>query len=160
MSAVGSEPAKAFYGLQPRMWTLDRFFKVYVRESELWGALLGKQIYDEASGTQLVAAATVLAPLARLWVNRLIRRRHDREARYDQLDLWPVEFLDRDKDNFILNKRDIVSADADRKRRLWTGGIPVSGTLRLATSDMRTKELILVGDQDVDLILSWVSPTM
>lgn len=149
---------KAFYALQPKWFSGDHFYKVYIRQHDLCFALLSRQVYDEDSAErQLVRPARIIAPLMRIWAKRLIRRREENESLYDEMDLSADEFLARNRRNYRISKADIAKAEIDTKRRLWTAGTEISGTLWLTMRDMRRKQFILVGQQDTTDILRSIS---
>ena len=110
---------------------------------------LVSQVFDEDSASMFVIATSILAPLTRRWADRLVKRRLEREAKYDLMDPASQDFLREDRHNFRILKRDIFKVEVDKKSRtLWTGGLSVSGILHLTTTDMRTRRFILVAGQD------------
>ncbi len=147
-----------FYALQPRWLGSDRYFKIYVTEQELRGGLIGGQFYDEDAAYRMVQSAQIFAPLVQRWADRSLRQLRQRELEYDQMDLASAEFLQRDRRNFRLAKADIVEVRADRKKRVWTGHSDIAGTLRLRLRDGSKREWIIVGEQNLEGIVSQLGP--
>ena len=138
-----------FYALQPCWWTLDRFYKIYVTDDALYGAVLTGQVFDEDSASMFIVATSILAPLTKPWADRLVKRRREREEKYDRMDPTSQDFLKEDKHNFSILKNDLFKVEVNKKSKtLWTGGLSVSGILQLTTHDMRTRRFILVASQD------------
>ncbi|MSU78889.1 MAG: hypothetical protein EXS16_12440 [Gemmataceae bacterium] len=138
-----------FYGLQPRWFGWDRLFKVYLLRDGIAGAYLAAQIYDEASGmVQLVKPAGIAGPLMKLWVHRLVRKRAERENRYNSLDPGSAEFLAADSKNFLLHSDDVEQVVINPNSSLWTGRAN-SGSVRFILRSGRQTRVILVNEQDV-----------
>ena len=143
----------AFFALQPRWLGRDRFYKIYVTDQDLRGALIGRQVYDgDSARRQVIAPAQIFAPLMKVWADRILRRVHVREADYDSMVLSSDIFLRRDRLNFLIGRREISDVKSDRKKRLWTGYSKIAGTLRLQLRDHSEREWIITGDQDIDAI--------
>ncbi|HVS97111.1 MAG TPA: hypothetical protein VHE54_11535 [Puia sp.] len=93
-------------------------------------------------------------------------RMHDPEAyvdrtmdRYDLLLSDHDAFLSADKDNFIIQKSEIKRVYHDPKKKWGMGYYPHAGKIEIQAAKTRmnrhgNRELILVGDQDPDRILS------
>ncbi len=143
-----------FYGLKPCWLSSDKFYKIYVDEKNIYGAILAKQVYDEDSAmAQLIAPSQIFAPLARMWAKRLIEKRFEKEDMYDQLDKGSPDFLWENKHNFHLPKREIIECRVHSKEKTtWTGFTPISGTLYFQTMDMKKWKFILVGEQGLSQI--------
>ena len=143
----------AFFALEPRWLGRDRFYKIYVTDQDIRGALIGRQVYDEESAhRQMIAPAQIFAPLMKLWADRIVRAVRLRETEYDSMVPFSDIFLRQDRLNFQIAKADILHAEVDRKKRLWTGRSKNAGTLRLRMGDHSEREWIIVGGQDIDSI--------
>jgi hypothetical protein len=139
-----------FYGLQPRWFTWDRLYKVYLLKECIVGAYLAGQVYDELSGEiQLVRPAFILAPLMSMWVRRIVRKRAAREEHYDSLAPDSEEFLAADSRNFRIQADEVERATVSRARALWTWGASNSGSIRIMLRSGEQRRFILVNDQDV-----------
>jgi hypothetical protein len=146
-----------FYGLQPRWLSWDRLFKLHVVVDTVAGAYVGGQIYDDASGmTQLVGPAQAAGPLMALWVRRIVRRRSEREARYESLIPGSAEFLAVDRRNFALRGADIERVIISSKRSLWTVGAHNSGSIRFVLWSGTQWRFLLVNHQDV----AWINQVL
>jgi hypothetical protein len=100
---------KAFFGLEPRWFGLDRFYKVYITDRDLRGALIGRQVFDlDSAQRQMIAPALIFAPLMKLWADQIIQRVRERERGYDGTVPSSDRFLREDRLNFLLGKGDIV----------------------------------------------------
>ena len=94
-----------FYGLQPRMFTPDRFYKMYALRDSVCGAFLARQIYDETSAqTQLIVPSSLFAPLAAIWAKRILRKLHEREARYVDIEPGSSAFYREDARNIVVDR--------------------------------------------------------
>ncbi len=148
--------AQFFYALEPHWVFRDKFFKIYVRDPDLCGVLLGRQVYDEDSALrQMVAPAQVFAPLMQSWANRILKKVRAREIDYDALDLSRDDFLLRDKSNFRLYRHDIISVSANTRKRFWTGRSEISGTIKLQLRT-GTRQFIVTRGQDLAGIVKWL----
>jgi hypothetical protein len=143
---------KAFFALEPRWLGRDRFYKIYLTDHDLRGALIGRQVYDKRSAhCQLIAPAQIFAPLMMLWADRILKKVHQREQSYDGMVLSSHDFTKENRLNFLIYRHDILGVCIDRKKRMWTS-YSNAGTLRLETRDHSEREWIIVGDQDIDAI--------
>jgi hypothetical protein len=143
----------AFFALQPSWLRRDRFYKIYVTEQNLRGALIGRQVYDEDSARrQLIAPAQIFAPLMKLWADRILRTVRQRESDYDSTVLSSDIFLRNDPLNFLITRREISEVRFDAKKRAWTGYSKIAGTLRLRLHDNSKRVWIITGEQDIDAI--------
>lgn len=147
--------AQFFYALEPHGVSRDKFFKIYIRDADLCGVLLGRQVYDEDSVLrQLIAPAQIFGPLMQIWAKRILKKVRAREVFYDGLELSGDDFLAHDKANFRLYRQDILSLFADTKKRLWTGRSEISGTLKLKLRSGETREFIVTRGQDLGAIVT------
>jgi hypothetical protein len=138
-----------FYGLQPRWCSWDRLYKLHLAPDGVAGAYLSGQVYDDASGGQLVAPAQALGPLMAMWVRRILRKRAEREDRYESLITGSPEFLAADERNFLLKYADVERVMLSAKRARWTAGLPNSGSIRFHLWTGQQRRFILIGAQDV-----------
>jgi hypothetical protein len=148
MTDGGEQPARFFYGLQPRWLSWDRLYRVYVSDKMLSGAYIAGQLYDEQSAAlQLQQLGLFLRPLVR----RRFAQRQEREAMYDAVDPFGPLLLSHDKRNFQIARSDVVRTRFQRNRSLWA---PFNvGAVELELLDGTTLRFILVGDQQPDDIL-------
>lgn len=136
-----------FYGLDPRWFTWDRLYRIYVTSDRLCGAYVAGQIYDERSASiQLQSSYLFL----RGRVQRSLQRRKDREERYDTMDPTDGAFLAEDSRNFHIYRNHVIKITVNRKRSLWTAYNV--GTVNIELGDGRIQRFILVGDHDADAI--------
>jgi hypothetical protein len=127
-------------------------YKVYVTDSLIFGAKVNGYITVQPNfgiGTSIPQ-----------------EKMHDPEAyvnkkmdRYGSLLSDHSAFLNVDKDNFIIHKSDIKRLSHNPKKKWGMGYYPHAGRIEIETSKTAenrkgSRELILVGDQDPDLVLS------
>ena len=127
-------------------------YKVYVSDSLIFGAKVNGYITVQPN----------------YGIGRSIpkERMHDPESYVDQtMDKYDAllsdhsAFLKGDKDNFIIQKSDIKRVYHNPKQKGGMGYYPHAGRIEIETiktpeNRRGDRELILVGDQDPDLILS------
>ena len=150
------EQIKSFYALVPSLFGADKFYKIYVTQSGLYGALLAKQIYDEDSANnQLIRPAQIFGPLMRMWANRILRKRQEREKYYDGITPGTPDFTGAGRDNFIIQKNEIADVQLDEKEKnIWTTGSLISGILHIRLINHKEMKFILVGKQETEPILA------
>ncbi len=154
MSRVENNSNGIFYGVCPRMTKTDVFYKIIVSDRAIYGVKIAGQIFDRES-----AEVQLLWPLGLIllpWINRLIKRREERERLYDTMDFGSREFLSLDKENFVFEPDQISKVTVNKKKRLWTARYPANGTIKFYTENKVAKELILAKDQDVILIANLI----
>lgn len=92
------------YVLQPRWFSADRFYKVYLTPEALCGAWVAGQIHDEESGrVQLWPTGPLM------WLTIRSVERRALEAMYDSLADEPTSIIERDSRNFVLRLTEIRS---------------------------------------------------
>jgi hypothetical protein len=138
-----NEP-ESFYGLQPRWFGMDRFYKVYVTPSLMSGARVAGQAYD--------AQVVEVMSRAGYGPGGAMHKRAEREIMYSSINPTSDAFLTLDKHNFQLHASEVVSAAFSARKSWWTGGLPNRGVLTISKSDGSALRLILVGVQDVSRI--------
>ena len=150
------EEIKTFYALVPSWAGADRFYKIYVTKGEVYGVLLAKQIYDEESATdQLIRPAQIFGFLARMWADRILRKRQEREKNYDAITPGTPEFMNASKHNFRISKNEIIDVQIEEKQKtFWTLDCHISGIMRIRLIDSKEMKFILVGKQDIEAILA------
>ena len=141
-----------FYGLAPRWFTGDCLYRIYITPERLCGGYVAGQIFDRQSAAiQLQMCYLFLKSL----VDRLLKKRKEREHAYDGMEPTDEEFLEYDRRNFHIDRRQVVSIRVNRKRSYWT---PYNvGTVNFRLTDGSLRRLILVGDQDPDQIAKELS---
>ena len=139
-----------FYGLEPRWFSPDRLYRVYVSDQMIAGAYIAGQLYEERSASvQLQQAAWLLRSL---FMRRCLLRREGREAFYDSFDPLAPQLLQQDHRNFQLQRSDVVRTRLRRNRSLWT---PFNvGRVELELLDGSIRRFILVGDQQAEDVLA------
>ncbi len=142
-----------FYGLQPRWTHWDRLFKLYMLADSIAAAYVSGQVYDEESGkTQLVRPGQIAGPLAALWVRRIVRKRAERESRYESLLPGSREFFAADRRNFSIKGADIERILLSSRRAFWTLGAANSGSIQFDFWSGKKMRLILVDEQNIDCL--------
>ena len=136
-----------FYGLQPRWIGPDRLFKLFVLGDSICAGRVAGPFWDERYAELMLMPAGVLGNMALPWVVRhLVRRREEREARYDSLVPGSMEFLDADRTNFVIHRAEVLSIAVRSKRSLWTGDVPNAGRVDIALIDGSRTRLILLDE--------------
>lgn len=72
--------------------------------------------------------------------------------RYSNVSSDPTSFLNLDDANFYYSMRDIASISTDMSRKWGMGNVRYSGRIVLHLAKSKTRELILLGAQDVQRI--------
>jgi hypothetical protein len=140
-----------FYGLRPRWWSWDRFYRIYVGDRTIAGAYVAGQFYDHVSAAVQLQQ---LRGLAQPFVRKLMTRRRDREVRYDCIDPFGPSLLDQDPRNFQWQRSDVVRTRFRRNRSRWT---PFNvGSVEFDLRDGTSRRFILAGDQPPDRILDLI----
>ena len=139
----------SFYGREPRWFTADRIYKVYIGDDSLRAArMAGGMSDDQAINIMATASFGLLGLLlAKPLIKRQKRRRKEREAFYDALEPDSPDFLPADKRNFVIHRSEVLRVNVIRKRSRWTGPEVNSGMVRIETFG-GTRKLILMGHQD------------
>lgn len=141
-----------FYGLQPRWFSFDRLYKLYLTPSVLCGAWIAGQVYDEDSGSrQLVLPAGAFGALFIPMIKRKVQQRREREQQYDGIDPLGPEFLELDRRNFRMGAEEIQRvAISDQRSLMWA---PNScGAVEFHGWDGKKRKFILVGQQPIEPI--------
>ncbi len=127
-------------------------YKVYITDSLIFGAKVNGYITTQPNfgvGTSIPK-----------------ERMHDPEAyvdkamdKYDNLLSDQTLFLNANKDNFIIHRSDITHLSHNPKKKWGMGYYPHAGRIEIKTiktpeNRKGDRELILVGDQNPDVILS------
>ncbi|HMP02274.1 MAG TPA: hypothetical protein PKD86_18730 [Gemmatales bacterium] len=142
-----------FYGIEPRWWTADRFYKVFVLPQAICAARVAGQFGDESSArAQLVLSGGLLGLLFAPLVRRFAAQRAEREAFYDTLTPGSPDFLQADDLNFVLERTDVRKVVVDANRTWWTGAAANSGRIDFVLLDGSRRRLILAGEQDTAAI--------
>ena len=68
---------------------------------------------------------------------------------YQGIEPRDPRFIDLDKRNFRLSSAELIEVRASRRRALWTGPLPNSGSITLIPRSGRRRRLILLGRQDL-----------
>jgi len=126
-----------FYGLQPKWFERDRFYKVYATRDALYGAWLAGEICTWRTAWFYLL---ILAPLA-YWPLGLRGRR---EACYDSLISEPEQFLARDRRNFTVPASFIRNAQPTDRAKSWRWKVGGGSTLTMEMHDGMTFDLIVM----------------
>jgi len=128
-------------------------YKVYVNDSLILGAKVNGYITTEGSFGigKSIPKEVMHSPEA--YVDSAM------DVKYKNLLLDNNSFLHADKDNFIIRKIDITKVYLNPKKKFGMGYYPQSGRIEIETGKTTgnrkgNRELILVGDQDPNVVLS------
>lgn len=88
-----------FYGVEGKVLTRNRFYKVYLTKNELHLAWIAGQVFNEAAADTLAASGQFFAPLLMCYFRRLLRKRDSREDHYDSMDVTSDALLAADARN-------------------------------------------------------------
>lgn len=146
-----------FYAIEPKTFSPDRFYKVFVTDIGFYGAYLAGQIHSRAVARLVVSSAHVLGLFLWPYLEYVLKKREEREARYDSMDVEGPEFLAMDRRNFHIPVMEIRQAVLHTKPRYWGGRIPNSGRLELTFWNKPPRHFILNGDQDADSIRDMIA---
>jgi hypothetical protein len=127
-------------------------YKVYVSDSLIFGAKVNGYIAVQPNYGRGKSVPKEKMQDPESFVDKTMDK-------YDTLLSDHSTFLNEDKDNFIIQKSDIRRVYNNPKKKWGMGYYPQSGRIEIETiktSENRKgdRELILVGDQSPDLILS------
>jgi hypothetical protein len=142
-----------FTATEPRTWTPNRVYRIYLAPGELVGIWAGKGndvAMAMAAGGGLIGGLLAVATNP---ANKNARRR-------DELDSKPLTELRHDhKHNFALLIDDIDEAEivpASFWFRINQATIPATALLRLRTKDGTRRTLALTSDNDVRVTLDYL----
>lgn len=139
----------------------NRILKVWITDSLVFAAkvkgLTSETTFSPLDNTQLV-------------VSKDIRNNSDsyvdeeKSFKYNHIDfssITPKEFLEIDNKNFVIRKRDILEFYHSSKKKWGMGGYPHNGRIFIISTpnefnSKKTREFILIGDQDEKPILEWI----
>jgi hypothetical protein len=130
-------PPDAFIANEAHWFTLDVVYLVFVRNGAVAGARVGGQLAGNAQSTDPSFYAK--PKLLLRWVAS---------------DPLADEFLESDRKNFLYSTAELREAVVSRRRALWTGAIPNSGSVILTPRTGRRRRLILLGDQNLQAVHS------
>ena len=133
-------PADTFIANEAHWFTLDVVYLVFVRNGVVAGARIGGQILAGAVGSYSTEPSAYAKPELLL--------------RWAAADPTAPGFLEADRKNFLYGSAELREARVSRRRALWTGPIPNSGSVTLVPRAERRRRLILVGEQDLTAIHS------
>jgi hypothetical protein len=150
---IATKNKESFYGLQPRWLGGDRLYHIFITSRAFCGAKVAGQFYDEQSAeTQL----NQLGPLADPIIQQALCNLEEKIRIYDGIDPMSSAFLEADKTNFRILKEEVRRILINRKKSLWTASTPNSGTIKFVMRDGKTRKFILIGNQDVLQIKTFV----
>ena len=141
LPALSGLPANAgttlpwFAAMEYYALILNRTYKVFIADGMLCGA----------SVRGLVASPPSASPDMddqAYWTDTLAA------TLYDRVDVTSAEFLKLGLMNFQLSAKDISRIDYDPSSKWGMGSVPHSGKLKVRLKSRRTRELILLGEQD------------
>ena len=130
-------PSDAFIANEARWLTLDVIYLVFVRNGAIAGARVGGQLLGNAHSTDpsFYAKPELL-------------------LRWASAGSLAHEFLESDRKNFLYSTAELREVVITRRRALWTGAIPNSGSVILTPRSGRRRRLILLGDQNLQAVTS------
>ena len=147
---MGSE-CEHFYGIEPKMFTLNRFYKAYLCRNQVNLAWLAGQVHDEKSAQSLARSGQLFSPLLIMYFRRFIKRRLEREQFYDSFEVTSGQFLAEERRNRTINVRDLAKVVLRPRKNAGVimAGQSTSGIVTFIDCRGKQLKLILVGDQDV-----------
>ncbi|MBX9792132.1 MAG: hypothetical protein K2Y37_24675 [Pirellulales bacterium] len=141
-----TEPPKFFYAVEPRAFTADRTYRVYVSEQQLAGAWIAGQVRDADSVRRVLGQYGWLAGFFETFVARKLGARRARETFYDSVDPFEAGFLAQDAKNFLVQRSDVHRM---RFRFKATVQMPLDvGVVEYRLLDGHKRKLILAGNHD------------
>ena len=128
----------SFIANEAHWFTLDVVYWVVVRAGVVAGARVAGQLMPAAVGDYSGDPSTYAKP--------------ELLARYQSVDPLGPDFLAQDAKNFRMSAAELREARFSKRRALWTGPVPNSGSLVLVPRSGRKRRLILLGQQDLNRI--------
>ncbi len=133
-------PEGTFIANEARWFTLDVIYLVFVRNGAVAGARVGGQLLASGRNSYSREPSSYAKPKLLL--------------RWAAADPLAPDFLEADRKNFLYSSAELLEARVTRRRALWTGAIPNSGSVTLTPRSGRRRRLILLGEQDLQAIHS------
>ena len=127
-------PVDTFIANEAHWFTLDVVYLVVVRNGTVAGARVGGQLLATSRRSYSTEPSDYAKPKLLL--------------RWAAADPIAPDFLADDRKNFVYSSAEIREAHVSRRRALWTGAIPNSGSVTLAPREGRRRRFILLGEQD------------
>ena len=137
-----------FYGLETKLFSGDRAYKIYEGEGKIIGVLVGNQFYDKISvrGQLAPLYLTIIGiPIVEAIAAYVDSRRLTAEESFES-----TGELAQGK---VLSLNEIVSVQFSNRRSWWTIS-KNSGTVAMNLKNGSTWKLILTGKQDMKKIAS------
>ncbi len=139
----------------------NRILKVWVTDSLIFAAKV-KGMTSETTFSQIDNTELVIPRYKRDDPNSYINEK--RILSYHDIDfskLTPKVFLEIDSKNFVIRKIDIKEAYHNPKKKWGMGRYPHNGRIVIVSipsefNRKKTREFILVGNQDERPILNWI----
>lgn len=110
----------------------------------MYFARIAGQFYDRDSAVRSFKGFGLLA------AGPIEQKRKKTEAGYDSVRLSNAGFLEKSKDNRILNRYDVNRTSFKESRWNFLVQGPSLGTLTIALKEKKTLKLIMLPDQDID----------
>ena len=132
-------PSDAFIANEANWFTLDVIYLVIVRNGAVAGARVGGQLFGTANAYSTDPSSYAKPELLLRWA---------------AADTLAHEFLESDRKNFLYSAGELRDVVLTRRRALWTGAIPNSGSVTLTPRTGRRRRLILLGDQSLQAVHS------
>jgi hypothetical protein len=126
--------ADTFIANEAHWFTPDVVYLVFIRNGAVAGARVGGQILAYPNNAEVAEPTGYAKPE---WL-----------LRWAAADPLAPGFLEADRKNFFYSNGELREAHITRRRALWTGPIPNSGSVTLTPRAGRRRRLILLGDQD------------
>jgi WD40 repeat protein len=146
-----------FTALEPRAWSTNRLYRVYVRPGELVCVWAG-------SGQEVARALAAQGGLVGGLLSAAASPARKNTARQQELDAKPLaEAREDHKHNFALPLADVEAADVEFASfwfRMTYPGVTGSGLLRLRTSSRGTVTLALATADDLRRVLQLLPPLL
>jgi hypothetical protein len=126
---------------------LNRTYRVFIADGMLCGASVRGLVASPPSASPDMDDQTY-------WTDTLAA------TLYDRVDVTSADFLKLGLMNFQILAEDIARIDYDPSSKWGMGNVPHSGKLKVRLKSRRTRELILLGEQDGDALKQQIEAAM
>jgi len=140
----------------------NRIIKVWLTDEKIFAAKVKGLTSETTVSPALNESALVVNYENRSNPNSYVNKQ--KESIYNAVNfnkITPSEFLNLDKNNFVIKKKDIAEFYHNSKKKWGMGGYPHNGRIFVISTPTefnrkKKREFILVGNQDEKPILEWL----